>query len=325
MRVGELARRSGTTVRALRYYETAGLVVPRRLSNGYREYDPIAVRLVQQIRELTALGLSVEETRPFVESLAAGQDEAEVCAVAVATYRSAVIGLQERIGRLTAQREELHGRLDAVAAQLVDPAPVKRTVKPGDRMPALRFQATDGRPIDLGALGSGRSVIFVYPLTGRPGVDLPDGLLEIHGATEQASWFRDQYTELLHAGAARVYGLSAQSAGYQRELVHRLRLPYPLIPDPRLTLAGALGLPTHTAGGLTLYRRLTLVVTDDRVEHVFDPIPEPATHALQVMRWLMKATVGFSHDGGGTGDSLSRRGRRSGGQGRELRRPARRR
>jgi DNA-binding transcriptional MerR regulator len=324
MRVGELARRSGATVRALRYYEAAGLVVPRRLGNGYREYEPIAVRLVQQIRELTALGLSVEETRPFVDALAAGRDEADVGAVAVSTYRSAATGLQERIGKLRAQRE----RLDALAAQVVSPASAGRTVTAGDRVPSLRFQATDGRPIDLGALGAGRSVIFVYPLTGRPGVDLPDGLLEIHGAqgsTGQASWFRDQYTELLHAGAARVYGVSAQSAGYQRELVHRLRLPYPLIPDPRLTLAGALGLPTHTAGDLTLYRRLTLVVTDNRIEHVFDPIPEPATHALQVMRWLMKATVGFSHDGGGTGDSLSRRGRRSGGQGRELRRPARRR
>ena len=70
MQVGELARRTGTTLRALRYYEAAGLVVPRRLGNGYREYEPVAERMVAQIRELTALGLSVEETRPFVESLA---------------------------------------------------------------------------------------------------------------------------------------------------------------------------------------------------------------------------------------------------------------
>src|SRR4051812_19803202 len=109
MRVGELARRTGTTVRALRYYEAAGLVVPRRLGNGYREYEPIAVRLVQQIRELTALGLSVEETRPFVESLAdepnggerdgagvdAGGWQADVCPAAVVTFRSAIDGLQE--------------------------------------------------------------------------------------------------------------------------------------------------------------------------------------------------------------------------------------
>ena len=102
MRVGELARRTGTTIRALRYYEQAGLVVPRRLRNGYRDYDPIAERQVAQIRELMALGLTVEETRPFVESIANDDD---VCAAAVATFRSTVTSLQTRIGELTAQRE----------------------------------------------------------------------------------------------------------------------------------------------------------------------------------------------------------------------------
>jgi len=298
MRVGELARRTGTTVRALRYYESAGLVVPRRLGNGYREYDPVAVRLVAQIRELMALGLTVEETRPFVESIAAGSDDADVCAAALATYHSTVLGLQERIGKLTAQRDALDARLDAAAGRLVTGGPAA-DADPGGLvggpLPSLGFYATDGRPVDLGALGPGRSVIFVYPLTGRPGVDLPNGLLEIHGArgsTEQAAWFRDHHAEILSAGAARVYGLSAQSTGYQRELVHRLRLPYPLIPDPRLILAGALGLPTVAAAGMTLYERLTLVVADDVVEHVFHPIPEPASHALHVMRWLTKRRAG---------------------------------
>ena len=294
MRVGELARRTGTTVRALRYYESAGLVVPRRLGNGYREYDPIAVRLVAQIRELMALGLTVEETRPFVESIADGSDGTDVCAAALATYRSTLTGLQARIGKLTAQRDALDARLDAAATQVVTGAPAAGA-DPGDLvgrpLPSLRFYATDGRPVDLGALGSGRSVIFVYPLTGRPGVDLPNGLLEIHGArggTEQATWLRDHHAEIRTAGAARVYGLSAQSTGYQRELVHRLRLPYPLIPDPRLTLATALGLPTFAAGDMTLYERLTLIVTDEVVEHVFHPIPAPASHALDIMRWLTK-------------------------------------
>jgi DNA-binding transcriptional MerR regulator len=293
MRVGELARRTGTTVRALRYYEAAGLVVPRRQSNGYREYAPIAVELVRQIRELTALGLSVEETRPFVESLADGR-EADVCAAAVATYRSAINGLQERIGRLTAQRDNLHERLDAAVERLPDR--IRRaSTDPreliGVRVPGLEFYATDGRLIDLGALGPGRSVVFIYPLTGRPGVDLPDSALNIPGArgsTEQASWFRDHHAELLAAGAARVFGLSAQSTGYQRELVHRLRLPYPLLPDPRMALAAALGVPTFGAGDMVLYRRLTLVIRDGVIEHVFHPIPAPAMHALDVMQWLAR-------------------------------------
>ncbi|XVU28476.1 MerR family transcriptional regulator [Actinoplanes sp. CA-054009] len=290
MRVGELARRTGTTVRALRYYEAAGLVVPRRLSNGYREYEPVAVRQVTQIRELMALGLSVEETRPFVESIANGDD---VCAAAIATFRSTVTSLQKRIGELTAQREALDARIDEAARLVVTACPPHcGTDLAGKELPELTFYATDGRLVDLRALGPGRSVIFVYPLTGRPGVDLPRGLLEIHGArgsTDQAIWLRDHHAEILAAGAARVYGLSAQSTGYQRELVHRLRLPYPLIPDPRLALAAALGLPTRAAGDLTLYERLTLVVTDGRVEHVFHPIPDPAAHALDVMRWLNRA------------------------------------
>ncbi|GAA0477239.1 putative thiol-specific antioxidant related protein/Peroxidoxin BcpB [Paractinoplanes deccanensis] len=288
MRVGELARRTGTTVRALRYYEAAGLVVPRRLSNGYREYEPVAVRQVAQIRELMALGLSVEETRPFVESIANGDD---VCAAAIATFRSTVTSLQRRIGELTAQREALDARIDAAARQVVTGGPAEGgspLALVGRPLPELTFFASDGSLVDLRALGPGRTVVFVYPLTGRPGVDLPRGLLEIHGArgsTDQAIWLRDHHAELLAAGAARVYGLSAQSTGYQRELVHRLRLPYPLIPDPRLSLAAA-GLPTLTAGDLTLYQRLTLVVDEDRVEHVFHPIPDPASHALDVMRWL---------------------------------------
>ncbi|MEU6023491.1 MerR family transcriptional regulator [Micromonospora sp. NPDC047134] len=297
MRVGELARRTGTTIRALRYYESVGLVVPRRLGNGYREYDPIAVRLVTQIRELMALGLSVEETRPFVESIAAGADEDDVCAAALATYRGTVTALQERIGKLTAQRDALNARLDAAASLLV-PARSPTGTDPHDLigrpLPALHFYATDGRPVDLAALGPGRSVIFIYPLTGRPGLDLPNSLLEVTGAlrdTEQPTWFRDHHAELRTAGADRVYGLSAQSTGYQRELVHRLRLPYPLIPDPRLTLAAALGLPTFTAGDMTLYERLTLIVADDLIEHVFHPIRYPAAHALDVMRWLTKKRV----------------------------------
>jgi DNA-binding transcriptional MerR regulator/peroxiredoxin len=298
MRVGDLARRTGTTIRALRYYEQVGLVVPRRLSNGYREYDALAVHQVRQIRELSALGLTVEETRPFVESLVAG-GEADVCAAAVATYRSAISGLQERIGRLSAQRDGLHQRLDEAAGRVPSPAPGRASADPaeliGMLMPSLDFYATDGRPVDLGALGPGRSVIFVYPLTGRPGVDLFDSLLNIpgaRGATEQASWFRDHHAELLTAGATRVFGLSAQSTAYQRELVHRLRLPYPLLPDPRMTLAAALGLPTFGAGDMVLYRRLTLVVRDGVIEHVFHPIASPAMHALEVMRWLTKDQAG---------------------------------
>jgi DNA-binding transcriptional MerR regulator len=276
VRVSELARRTGTTVRALRYYESAGLVVPRRLGNGYREYDPIAVRLVAQIRELTGLGLSVEQTRPFVESLASGRDEIDGCTAAVANYRSAITGLQDRIARLTTQRDALHARLDAAAGQVATTDPCDLA---GARFPRLDCYGTDGKPVDLGA---GRSLIFLFRCTGQIETDVRTGLLEIPGARgEGPSWLRDQHAELRSAGAGRVYGLAAQPPDYLRELGHRLAIPYPLIPDPQRALADALGL-------VPADRRLTFVVSDGVIEHVFHPIPAPATHALQVMRWLTR-------------------------------------
>ena len=193
-----------------------------------------------------------------------------------------------RHGRTTSNAD---GSLAGRAPVGLDDAGRAQAELVGARAPSLSFYATDGCPVDLAALGPGRGIVFVYPLTGRPGVDLPDSLLEIPGArgsTEQASWFRDHHAELLAAGAARVFGLSAQSTGYQRELVHRLRLPYPLLPDPRMTLATTLGLPTFRAGDMVLYRRLTLVIRDDVIEHVFHPIAAPAMHALEVLQWLSK-------------------------------------
>src|SRR6516225_11621232 len=136
---------------------------------------------------------------------------------------------------------------------------------PGRAAPALTLPATDGRQVAIDALGSGRTVVYIYPMTGRPGVDLPEGWDDIPGArgcTPESCGFRDLMADLAGAGAARVFGLSSQSTGYQREAVSRLHLPFSMLSDERLALAGALGLPTFEAGGMTLYRRLTMIITD---------------------------------------------------------------
>lgn len=157
-------------------------------------------------------------------------------------------------------------------------------------MPHLTLRATDGSSVTLDTLGPSRTVIYIYPMTGVPGVDLPAGWNEIPGArgcTPETCGFRDHYAELQQAGVSAVYGLSSQSTEYQSELAGRLELPFTILSDRDFTLARALDLPTfHTSEGERLYKRLTLVVEDDQIEHVFYPIFPPDRHAAEVLAWL---------------------------------------
>ena len=160
---------------------------------------------------------------------------------------------------------------------------------PGRALPALSLPATDERQVALDALGRGRTVVYIYPMTGRPGVELPPGWDDIPGArgcTPESCGFRNLHDELLAAGAAQVFGLSSQSTEYQREAVDRLHLPFAMLSDEHLALAGALGLPTFSVDGTTLYRRLTMIITDGVIEHVFYPIFPPDQHAQEVLDWL---------------------------------------
>src|SRR5579872_3819887 len=158
---------------------------------------------------------------------------------------------------------------------------------PGMRLPDLSLPSTSGGVVLLSRLPS-RTVLYVYPMTGRPDVPLPDGWDLIPGArgcTPEACAFRDHHADLRAAGA-EVYGLSSQTTEYQREAVSRLHLPFPLLSDERLELADALRLPTFEIRGRRLYKRLTLVVSAGIIEHVFYPVFPPDEHAGQVVVWL---------------------------------------
>ena len=158
---------------------------------------------------------------------------------------------------------------------------------PGIGLPSVPLNATSGDTVDLSAL-SGKTVVYCYPMTGRPGKDLPQGWDEIPGArgcTPQACSFRDHHAELQDLGA-RVFGLSTQSTGYQREAVGRLRLPFDLLSDEDLAFAEALSLPTFEAEGMILLKRLTLIIENGRVEKVFYPVFPPGKNAEEVLAWL---------------------------------------
>lgn len=157
-------------------------------------------------------------------------------------------------------------------------------------MPHVLLASTSGSMVDVGDLGAGRTVLYAYPRTGRPDRGVPAGWDEIPGArgcTPESCAFRDHYAEL-KALAADVFGVSTQDSDYQREAVERLRLPFALLSDARLELGTAMRLPTFEFGGEVLLKRLTVVVRDGTVEHVFYPVFPPDRHADEVLAWLQK-------------------------------------
>jgi peroxiredoxin len=161
---------------------------------------------------------------------------------------------------------------------------------PGTRVPAIELEATSGRTVRLDTL-PGRAVVYCYPRTGHPDQELPPGWNAIPGArgcTPETCGFRDRHGAFVDLGA-RVFGLSAQTTADQREMVDRLGVPFEVLSDADLRLAGALGLPTFTVAGMTLIKRLTLVLDDGVVTHVFYPVFPPDRHAAAVLDWLTDA------------------------------------
>ena len=159
----------------------------------------------------------------------------------------------------------------------------------GMTLPSVTLRATDDTSVTLSAL-KGRTVVFAYPRTGEPGkiglVDDWDMIPGARGCTPQTCSFRDLFAELKAAGAANVFGLSTQSNAYQTEMASRLHLPFPVLSDERLQLTRALNLPTMEVAGLTLIKRMALIIDDAAITHVFYPVFPPDRNAADVLAWL---------------------------------------
>jgi peroxiredoxin/catechol 2,3-dioxygenase-like lactoylglutathione lyase family enzyme len=164
---------------------------------------------------------------------------------------------------------------------------------PGMALPDLALPATRSGAFNLSTL-AGRTVLYIYPRTGVPGVDLPPGWDDIPGArgcTPQSCSFRDHFAELKGLGVDQVFGLSTQDTDYQREAAERLHLPFPILSDAELKFTGALNLPTFTVAGMTLLKRLVFVIDDGVITKVFYPVFPPDRSAAEVVAWLRRPDI----------------------------------
>ena len=155
-------------------------------------------------------------------------------------------------------------------------------------LPDLALPSTRGRQVNLSKVAVKRLVVYAYPMTGRPGVTLPQGWDDIPGArgcTLETCGFRDHHADLAKL-QTEVYGVSVQTTEYQQEMVERLKVPFEVLSDAQMALVHALKLPTFTAGGMTLIKRLTIVASAGSIEHVFYPVFPPDKHAEEVIAWL---------------------------------------
>ncbi|GAB5415684.1 MAG: peroxiredoxin [Congregibacter sp.] len=160
---------------------------------------------------------------------------------------------------------------------------------PGAALPSIALRATRGEMVDLSAL-AGRTVIYTYPMTGRPDTPLPQGwdmLPGARGCTPQSCAFRDHLSELLGLGVKRVFGLSTQDTPYQQEAAERLHLSFPLLSDAELCLQRALTLPVMEVEGMVLLKRLAMIVDDGVISHVIYPVFPPDENAAMVIDWLV--------------------------------------
>ncbi|MEU4369626.1 MerR family transcriptional regulator [Micromonospora chersina] len=124
MRIGELARVTGCTPRALRHYEEQGLIAATRAANGYREYDDVAVTRVRNIRHLLGAGLTLDDVQVFLPCLDGDVAAAPPSPAGLRVGRERLAVLDARIAAQLAVRDRLAAALrDAAPALAGDDSP----------------------------------------------------------------------------------------------------------------------------------------------------------------------------------------------------------
>jgi len=154
--------------------------------------------------------------------------------------------------------------------------------------PEVSLRSTNGNFINTKEFAKGVTVVYCYPLTGRPDQELPQNWDQIPGArgcTPQALSFKEKYADFKKRNI-QLFGLSIQTTEYQKEAAKRLDLPFPILSDSDFELTKALQLPTFEVEGKRLLKRLTMIIKDGIIVKVFYPVFPPDSNADEVFDWI---------------------------------------
>jgi peroxiredoxin len=152
----------------------------------------------------------------------------------------------------------------------------------------IELKSTNNYLINLSEI-KGLSVIYIYPMTGIPNKPDPDGWDNIPGArgcTPQSCSFRDNFSHLKKLNVS-IFGLSTQTTEYQKEMVERLHLPFPVLSDEKLEFAKQLNLPVFEVENMKLIKRITLVLNNNKIIKYFYPVFPPDKNVNDVIKFLV--------------------------------------
>jgi len=158
------------------------------------------------------------------------------------------------------------------------------------QIPDISLPTQSGNLLRLYRSDTFRLVIYCFPMTGHPDRPLPekwDLIPGARGCTSQTCSFRDHHDELIINNALPI-GISTQSINDLREMTKRLRVPYDILSDQELLFSKALKLPIFSIADNTFIKRLTLIVEQSIIKHVFYPIFPPEKNVKEVLDWLNK-------------------------------------
>ncbi|MDP5273934.1 MerR family transcriptional regulator [Chengkuizengella axinellae] len=109
MKIGELSKLTGVSVRSLRYYEQQGLITPTRLENGYREYHKFTVEEVNTIKFYLSLGLSTDQISSFLHCVLKNNET--FCTEVLPIYKEKLEEIDKQIQMLTNIKSNLEERI----------------------------------------------------------------------------------------------------------------------------------------------------------------------------------------------------------------------
>ena len=158
------------------------------------------------------------------------------------------------------------------------------------KIPNISLPNQDGNELKLHRNDTFRIILYCYPMTGSPSKKLPKNWNKIPGArgcTPQNCSIRDFNDDLLSLNAIPI-GITTQNIQDIKEMTLRLKIPHDILSDENHKFIKILNLPTFQVEKKTYMKRMTMIIENSIIKHVFYPVFPPDLHVKEIIKWLEK-------------------------------------